>query len=84
MVYGVADARRRSLRNAEEGDRFGGLRGIDDRGKILGPLIESERANLWIAHTTAALVVAYEAGVLRKESDPVLPHRTLPFIFKMG
>ena len=66
MVYSVANACRRSLRDPEEGDGFGGLRGFDDRGKIPSPLIESERANLRIAHTTAALVVSDEAGVTPK------------------
>jgi hypothetical protein len=83
VLHRVAHARGRALRDAQQRDRKGWRRRVDDRFEILEPPRFRQVGRVPIRHPAPPLVVADEAKMRGEEVDPVPPDGALPLVFEV-
>src|SRR5688572_23008307 len=84
MFYGIRNADRGSLRNAEETKR---LLQSSPAKKVLhvrNPTIEREVSDVPVSHSSTTLVVTELSQTTAEEAEPMAPHRALPLKLKVG
>src|SRR5215213_1241656 len=84
MLHCIRNARRRTLRNTEEGERFRRINRCYNSFEIFDPARERQVADVPVSHSTATLIVTHEAEMFTEEAHPVAPNRALPFVFEVS
>src|SRR5687767_997521 len=84
MFYGIRNADRGSLRNAEETKRLLQSSRGNNVLHVRNPTIEREVADVPVRHSTTALVVSDVTETTAEEAEPMAPHRALPLKLKVG